>query len=423
MLLPPESVIASWPTPNFVDPVVRGNAVVLMNLIFYPILLTVIVLRSVTRCFISRSFGLDDYLIIAALFPTTAFAAVALLSERHFELNRHVWDVPLANLIIGRQLILSSQIIFTVAQTLTKLSMLSLIYRIMSSASRRLQSLTIWIMIWVTLGGSIFIAIVIFQCRPISAYWTLSTTPQKCINEPVHVLIASILNTLNDFVVVAFPIPTVYKLQLPRRQQVVVMLLFGGGFVVCIAGGARTVFTHRMVTSWDESWDSYPNWVSSSAELYIGIICASVPATKPFFQRFIPQLINSASRSRLTFSTKGRSNSSAARSRTSNLADVELGNYQSPLKRFSEYLGDTQRASKMRIIHEESEVPRESETSISSFNVAGGEYYRPRVPEGRQRQEAPLSMSSTATMDTLEIMRVDSVQSRSQLIRPMSGMF
>lgn len=109
-------------------------------------------------------------LLIQYQFPTTAFTVVALLSELHFDLNRHVWDVPSADIIVGRQLVLSSQVIFTVAQTLTKLSMLSLTYRIMSSASRRLQILTIWIMIWVTLGGVVFIAVVIFQCLYGSIY-------------------------------------------------------------------------------------------------------------------------------------------------------------------------------------------------------------------------------------------------------------
>ena len=67
MQLPPESVLASWPTPNYVDPVVRGDAVIVMNLVFYPIVLIVLLIRIFTRVTISKSFGSDDYLIVAAL--------------------------------------------------------------------------------------------------------------------------------------------------------------------------------------------------------------------------------------------------------------------------------------------------------------------------------------------------------------------
>lgn len=67
MQIPPAAVIASWPTPNYTDPVVRGNAVIVMNLILYPIVLSILAIRIFTRISISKSFGADDYLIVLAL--------------------------------------------------------------------------------------------------------------------------------------------------------------------------------------------------------------------------------------------------------------------------------------------------------------------------------------------------------------------
>ena len=107
---------------------------------------------------------------------------------------------------------------------------------------------------------------------PASAYWTLSLTPQKCINQGLNLIIAGGLNTLNDFLVVSFPIPTVLKLQLPFRQRIALIVLFAGGYVVCIAGGIRTYYTYHMVMSYDTSWEAYPNWISGSIELYIGVV-------------------------------------------------------------------------------------------------------------------------------------------------------
>lgn len=108
--------------------------------------------------------------------------------------------------------------------------------------------------------------------RPVSAYWTLSVTPQKCINQSLHILIASIINTLTDVLVVSFPIPTVLNLQLRHRQQIIVTLLFAGGYCVCIAGGVRTYFTYSQFSSYDMTWTSYPDWIACSMELYIGLV-------------------------------------------------------------------------------------------------------------------------------------------------------
>jgi hypothetical protein len=67
MQLPPLSVIESWPTPNYVDPVVRGPENIILNLIFFPLVCLVIALRVFTRLRISKNFGIDDWLILASL--------------------------------------------------------------------------------------------------------------------------------------------------------------------------------------------------------------------------------------------------------------------------------------------------------------------------------------------------------------------
>lgn len=81
-----------------------------------------------------------------------------------------------------------------------------------------------------------------------------------------------VLNTVTDFVVVLLPIPSVWKLNVPRRQQIMVLILFGAGFLVCLAGITRAFFQYRMALRDDASWDSYPVWIASSFELYLGIV-------------------------------------------------------------------------------------------------------------------------------------------------------
>jgi hypothetical protein len=185
------------------------------------------------------------------------------------------------------KLVLASQVLFDAATTFTKLSMLTLTYRIIGSGSKMLRKATIGVMTVVAVQGTIFAFTVIFQCRyivpppqqtksnlrsPPSEYWTLSLTPQHCISEPANLLAAGIINTITDFLVVVLPIPTVWGLKLTGREQAILVFLFGAGFMVSIAGCVRTVYTFKVTVSNDRTWAIFPAWLSSCVELYVGIV-------------------------------------------------------------------------------------------------------------------------------------------------------
>jgi len=71
-----------------------------------------------------------------------------------------------------------------------------------------------------------------------------------------------------------------------------VSFLFTLGFLSCFAGIIRTYYMWRVTQEWDQVWHSYPVWVSAAVELYIGIICTSIPATKAFFQNYFPRIFS-----------------------------------------------------------------------------------------------------------------------------------
>jgi hypothetical protein len=72
--------------------------------------------------------------------------------------------------------------------------------------------------------------------------------------------------------VVLLPIPSVWNLNVPRRQQIMVIMLFGAGFTVCFAGVVRSIYTYKLTQHYDVTWDAYPVWFSTSVELYVGIV-------------------------------------------------------------------------------------------------------------------------------------------------------
>lgn len=112
----------------------------------------------------------------------------------------------------------------------------------------------------------------ILHHSPPSAYWTLSETPQNCINEKMHLVISGSINTFTDFGVVLLPLPTVLSLKINRSQQAILVGLFGAGFAICLAGIFRIYFEFKSADTFDRTWVSFGLWISSVIELYVGVV-------------------------------------------------------------------------------------------------------------------------------------------------------
>ncbi|KAF7864141.1 uncharacterized protein EAF02_010109 [Botrytis sinoallii] len=382
MQLPSPEILASWPVPNYDDPITRGCGVLIVTAILLPLVLSLIFIRLYTRLVMSKSFGLDDWLILAAMLPSTTFAFLAILAEKKFHFNRHIWDVEFNRVTFGLQYVIITQIVFTLGQTLTKCSMLALYYRILSSG-RRFKMMTIVASIIIAVQGLVFIIVTIFQCRPPSHFWLITFAPQpECIDETLHITIAGTINTVTDCIVVLFPIPRMLQLQISHRQRLIIIFLFGAGFLVCVAGAVRTYYTYVELISPDMTWDTYYVWISGTVELYVGIIGASVPPTKPFFTRYIPFIlprslhssrnehyaISSADKGPFSGSTTVATPRASRTSRKLSRDDLELGDVR------ERELRSTRRSRNLDAIEEIG-----SDASISSFM---------RMDEGERRRSS-----------------------------------
>ncbi|KAF1958865.1 hypothetical protein CC80DRAFT_546189 [Byssothecium circinans] len=82
-LVPPE-VLLSWPTPNYEDPVTRGNALLIVNSVFIAIVILIVALRLYTRIWIKQFFGTDDFFIDFALVFTIGLTTTVLLANRRY---------------------------------------------------------------------------------------------------------------------------------------------------------------------------------------------------------------------------------------------------------------------------------------------------------------------------------------------------
>lgn len=128
------------------------------------------------------------------------------------------------------------------------------------------------------------------RTRPLSEYWTVSFSPQNCIDDAAHLLAAGTVNTVTDFIVVSLPVLVVFQVrELSRRQFVIINVLFAFGYLATAAGAVRTFFTWLMTTApdFDVSWHAQLVWLSSTIELDIGIVRIFPSALATPFPSFI----------------------------------------------------------------------------------------------------------------------------------------
>jgi hypothetical protein len=166
MQLPPIDVLITWPVGNYQHPSeVRGPAVLILTLCFVPTLLIMVVLRTYTRLRLTKNFGADDIAIVASIIPTLGCAIITTLAVLYYGWNRHVWDIPPDQLVLALKLGMAVEILFSFGCSLTRLSILLLVLRVMAAGGGALRCITIFMITLVSVEQFIFFVVVLNTCR------------------------------------------------------------------------------------------------------------------------------------------------------------------------------------------------------------------------------------------------------------------
>ncbi|KAJ5973081.1 uncharacterized protein N7479_002999 [Penicillium vulpinum] len=243
-----------------------------------------VLLRVYTRAKTSQTnFGLDDFLIFAALWFAYGTGICVIISIR-YKNGWHQQALTKSEFVSLWKLLFAHVFLYSATVTLTKSSILMFYGRIFNLR---------WSLYYATaiiLGYFVAVVVTISAaCRPTSFFWEQYTDPTAegtCIDVPQFFLINGIFAVVIDVMILCVPAPIIWRLQMPRSQRVAVTsILLLGGFV-CIAGIVRVVFLHKNTQSGDPSWTIAPVFVWSCVEPFIGIVCACLPTFSPLFRRW-----------------------------------------------------------------------------------------------------------------------------------------
>ncbi|KIM94076.1 hypothetical protein OIDMADRAFT_184520 [Oidiodendron maius Zn] len=286
----------------------RSAEVIRITIIISSVAFLVVILRLCSRYFVAKIWW-DDWAIIAAavrriytvddrlrhiLYAPLFLRRVLLWRDNNEVLGaangfgKHAWDIPPGNIDTILELYYIGQILYVLAQNLTKISILLLFLRIFLDEHFRL--VTKIAIAWMVCHIIGFFMAVTLQCIPVRAVWD-PTQKGKCVSSSMMVAAGAACSIFEDVVIILLPVREIKYLNLGPRKRLAIILMFSLGSFACITSMIRLKYlTSYSVRSLDPSWDSVDIVIWSIIETYTALICANMITIKPLLAKYIPSI-------------------------------------------------------------------------------------------------------------------------------------
>lgn len=294
-----QAAVCDLPHPD------RSSLPIILVATVYTVVCVLIALRLVSKIWVSRTMGTDDWMIISAL--VILFISVFFtIKMAKMGFGKHVWDLQDGDLMHILEYFYIAENAYVVAITLAKISILFLYLRLFEHhpSFRLAAHITIFSTAVATLVLSF---ITIFSCYPVAYFWDRDIKGGRCLNIQNVAYAVGALSIVEDLVIVALPFPVLFRLQMSTSKKVGIGVMFVLGGLGCIVSMIRLKSLMHFSNSVDPSWDNVPVVTWTVIELCAAMICASLPALRllvmHLFPRIFPSSLRSASKTPV-FSTR-----------------------------------------------------------------------------------------------------------------------
>ncbi|PSN59695.1 hypothetical protein BS50DRAFT_222489 [Corynespora cassiicola Philippines] len=270
-------------TPNFVDPPSLEGELIIINVIFTTLMAIFVTIRLISRGFISKQIGVDDYFCVVAALASIAHAVV-IREQSKYGYGLHTWDIRASTILkaVENRILLANNFPYMACLLFGKLSVL-LLFRRLFSVSPRTNLFIIGTMAFTTaytisiLGVSVSSFI---KCGSL-----IDMTTDFCVAMGTSIsIVQSVINVITDFMILFIPLPMTLALVLPLRKKLAVSSVFLTGLIACAASIGRLVSAVKTLNAIDIMWIQAKNDVFTVLEMN-AVIITSCLLTLPTFLR------------------------------------------------------------------------------------------------------------------------------------------
>ena len=285
--------------------------------------------------------ALDDYLILATLLvgqPSTILIDRGLIPNG---LGRDVWTLSFDQVTAFGKYFYWVEICYFAQLSVLKLTFLYFYKRIFPG--RMIQRIILATIVFSILYGIVFVVVAVFQCRPISYYWTKwdGEHTGRCIDINALVWANAATSIAVDLWMLGIPLSQLVHLKLSwsKKAGVVIMFCLGTLYVIlrssiclhtdhyCSATVISIIRLQFLITfarTQNPMWDQQNITKWSAIEIAVGVVCSCIPSIRVILVRVLPRTFSSSNdskRQNYYHSTEGKSSKLSGRSRGQ--SDVE----------------------------------------------------------------------------------------------------
>ncbi|KAJ6260323.1 hypothetical protein Dda_4548 [Drechslerella dactyloides] len=275
----------------------HGPTVSATTIVFLVLAFVSVTLRVIARGFIARRMRIDDYMILVA-FALSFGMCLSIVLGITYGFGRHSNTIPYGMALQKQKYQYAFTLLFNPAIALTKASILTF-YLLVFKVQKHFRRFC-WITMAVVLVAGLALTLLLaFRCSPIGLVFDPESNRQPfpgCIGT-VRIYFASApVNILEDLAIIVLPIPVLTSLRLPNRQKAILLVVFSLGVFDIVVGLIRIhYFQLTESQALDFDYNAAYSFMWAAIEVNVGIVCASIPMTKPLISRFFPTWLGSAS--------------------------------------------------------------------------------------------------------------------------------
>ncbi|CAD6449814.1 4d642ed2-10fc-40f2-8b96-55540c1f1254 [Sclerotinia trifoliorum] len=240
-----------------------------------------------TRAIITKILGWDDFCLVTAWILVIFQTVGASLScdyggGRHVELQRHDDLKPLVILAFV------SRLLYQLGLMMVRIAMCLLYLRIFQDKTSKI---IIYLLILFQLIATIPATLaLVFQCDPIISQWDPNVEEIHC-DDPMPAITAfTVCSVLSDAALIAFAVPRVLPLQIPKLQKAFLLAIVSFGILIIIVSIIRYVRLEPVYSGNDYTWDMWQITTFASIELNTALFCASAPSLRPLVRALAPNI-------------------------------------------------------------------------------------------------------------------------------------
>ncbi|PSR80260.1 hypothetical protein BD289DRAFT_441093 [Coniella lustricola] len=276
-----------------VEPRNVSRSLVIISITLATLTLLVNIMRLAFRHFVSTS-GLqgDDWAIVPPLVVGLFVNVVIVVKAIPNGLGQDIWRLTPGQITRFAMWFYIIELSYFFDMACLKLSILIFYMRVFDFTDIRglLQATAIFTCLY----GVAFVLAGMFQCWPISYFWTKwdGEHAGKCFDVNALGWANAAISIATDFWMLALPLSQLRALRLPWRKKVGVSLMFMVGIVITIFSIIRLKALVRYVNSPNVTFDNFGVFVWSTLEVNIGMICACMPVMRQMLAWLLPSVFD-----------------------------------------------------------------------------------------------------------------------------------